>query len=108
MIFVFLGNGRSLTQVSGIRWRVGGCRPLFPAGETLLDCGAIVPSDMLLWWKRKSIDEMEDGVWFEPTRTLLRRKCNEEWTQEKKKNCTRHWVINGAVTQDVMSEDSDS
>ena len=38
-------------------------------------------------WKQKQIDEMENGVSFELMRTLLRRKCNEEWAQEKKKPC---------------------
>ena len=39
----------------------------------------------MLRWKQQQIDEMENGVWFEPVKTLLRRKCNEEWAQEKKK-----------------------
>ena len=64
----------------------------FGAGEFLLDCGTIAPSDMKnflikrakqLRWKQEQIDETENDVWFEPSRTLLRRKCNEEWTQEK-------------------------
>ena len=38
----------------------------------------------LLRWKQKHIDEMDNGVWFEPIRTLVRRKCDTESTQEEK------------------------
>ena len=45
------------------------------SGETLLDCRVITPSDIkcvvkrakLLRWKEKQLDEMENGVWFEPS-----------------------------------------
>ena len=55
----------------------------------------------LLRWKKKQIDEMENGVWMEPITTFLGRKCDSEWAQDKK-NRARHWVINGAVTQDAI------
>ena len=82
----------------------------FDAGETLVDCRVIAPSDLetflvkkaeLVRWKQKQIDEMENGVSFELMRTLLTRKCDQEWAQEKK-NRAKYWVINGAVAQDVM------
>ena len=59
------------------------------ARDTLLDCKMIAPSDIkkffrkmakLPRWKKKHIDEMEKGVWFEPIRTFSRITCNEEWT----------------------------
>ena len=56
---------------------------------------------MLLRWKDKHFDEMENGVWFEPIRSFSRRKCDKEWTQEKKIRA-RPWVIGGAVTQDAI------
>ena len=52
-------------------------------------------------WYPKCVDEMEDGVWFEPIRAFSRMSCDREWTQEKK-NRARHWVVDGAVTQDAM------
>ena len=83
----------------------------FDAGETLVDCRVIAPSDLetflvkkaeMVRWKQKQIDEMENDVSFELMRTLLTRKCDEEWVQEKKKNRAMYWVIDGAVTKDVM------
>ena len=63
------------------------------ARETLVDCRVTALSDLeffsvkktkMVRWKQKEIDEMENGVAFELVRTLLTRKCDEEWAQEKK------------------------
>ena len=71
--------------------------------------GVRAPSDIfkflvkrakLLRWGEIQTDEMvENGVWFDPMRTL-RRNFDSGWTQEK--NCARHSVINGAVSKDAM------
>ena len=120
------GKGRSFTQVAGNMSRAhakavpcelrdaGTQRPAwdtFAAEDTVLKMvGVRAPSDIFKFlFKRAKFlrlveiqtDEMvENGVWFDPMRTL-RRNFDNEWTQEKK-NCARHSVINGAVSKDAM------
>ena len=100
------GTVRCELRDAGMQWP--GWDSLF-AGNTLLDCRLIAPSDpeaflikraKVLWWMEKQTDEMEDGVWFEPVTTFCREKCDKEWTQEKK-NRVRHWLTDGAFTQDA-------
>ena len=38
----------------------------------------------LLRWIQKQIDEMDEAVWFEPSRTFSRRKSDSDWTEEGK------------------------
>ena len=82
----------------------------FAEEVTSLECRVIAPSDIEKFLvkelscsdgKKKQIDEMENGVWIQPIRFLLSRKCDSERTQDKK-NRGRHWVHNGAVAQHAM------
>ena len=41
---------------------------------------------------------MSKGMWFEPIRVFLRRKCNDKWTPRHAANA-RSWVVDGAITQ---------
>ena len=102
------GKGRSFTQVAGkmsraharavpCELRDAGTQwpawDTFAAEDTVLKMvGVRAPSDIfkflvkrakLLRWSEIQIDEMENGVWFDPTRTL-RRNFDSELTQEKK------------------------
>ena len=58
----------------------------------------LVEGVKLLRWNKKQIDEMQNG--FGSYQNFHREKVR--WKTQDKKNRARHWVINGAVTQDAM------
>ena len=94
MVCMELGRNRSSTQAPGTAGLAGpACcelrdagmqwpaRDTSAAGYASLDCRVVGPSDFkqflverakLLRWKKKQIDEMESGAWFQPIRTFVK------------------------------------
>ena len=80
-------------------------------GQEKVDMRVVCPQDvknMLLqqakttYWRRwaaqHECEELKKGVWLDPSRALLQRKTEEEWT-EKHRNVMRKLVVEGGWVQ---------